>query len=198
MHVCFYFCSVINICSSFSSFSLLSPFLSLSRLVSSFYSYRSDKWKESIILLLLSFLFLFSLSFSLFFFFFFSQPKILPASVHTHIYQSEEMRVLTRRRFFFFFFLYWPNLAPILLLSWFFYSLLHMPTYKNRVCVYIHTHKKESMPSIYIEEQCTILSTHSSISLLPLRLILIYIYRYSSVCRGIHFFMYVQNGSINM
>jgi hypothetical protein len=29
-----------------------------------------------------------------------SQPKILPASVHTHIYQSEEVRVLARRFFF--------------------------------------------------------------------------------------------------
>jgi hypothetical protein len=30
-----------------------------------------------------------------------SQPKILPASVHIHIYQSEEVRVLAHRFFFF-------------------------------------------------------------------------------------------------
>jgi hypothetical protein len=46
------------------------------------------KGKKPSFLLLLSFL---SLSLS--------QPKILPASVYTHIYQSEEVRVLARRFF---------------------------------------------------------------------------------------------------
>jgi hypothetical protein len=53
---------------------------------------------------------------------------------------------------------------------------LHMPTYKNRVCIYIHTHKKEST-IVYIEERCTILYTYSLIFLRLL--ILIYKCRYS-------------------
>lgn len=175
MHIDFYSCSVINICSSSFSLSLFLALL-LSLALSSgiffflFLSIREIERKHRIIPVVFSF------SLSLFLLLSLSQPKILPASVHTHIYQSEEMRVLTHR--FFFFSLYWPNLAPILLLSWFFYSLLHMPTYKNRVCIYIHTHKKESNQSVYIEERCTILSTHafvdisSSSSSSPSRLLL--------------------------
>jgi hypothetical protein len=109
------------------------------------------KGKKSIILLLLSFL-----SFSLFL----SRKYFL--LLYIHIYQSEEVRTLTRR---FFFLLYWPNLAPTLLLSWFFYSLLRMPTYKNRVCIYIHTYQKESSV-VYIQERCTILYSYSLVFLL--------------------------------
>jgi hypothetical protein len=72
MHACFYSCSVIIVCSSFS---LLFFFLSLYWYLL-FVLIDHRKGKKGIILLLLSFL---SLSLS------FSQPKILPASVHTYI-----------------------------------------------------------------------------------------------------------------
>jgi hypothetical protein len=68
----------------FSSSSSSSLFL-----VSPFRPYRSQKRKEAIIFIAV----VLSLSLSL------SQPKILPASVYTHIYQSEEVRVLARRFF---------------------------------------------------------------------------------------------------
>ena len=89
----FYSCSVIIICSSFSF--LL--FFASSLLVSSFRPYRSQKRKESIILIPVVFLYIYlSLPRSSLL----SQPKILPASVHIHIYQSEEVRVLAHRFFF--------------------------------------------------------------------------------------------------
>lgn len=121
MHICFYSCSVINICSS--SFSLfLALFFSLSLaivwyllLLFVLIDQRNGK-KASYYCCCL--FFFFSLSLFLFSSFSFSQPKILPASVHTHIYQSEEMRVLTHRFFFLLLVLakFSPNITIILIL----------------------------------------------------------------------------------
>jgi hypothetical protein len=67
--------------------------------------------------------------------------------IHIHINQKicEYSRVV-----FFFFFLYWPNLEPTLFL----YPDSSIPTYKNRVCIYI---QKGIISGIYIQEHCTIL-----------------------------------------
>ena len=126
-----------------SLFSILFAFVFL---ISSSRPYRSPKRKGSIISLLLSFFISLSI--------FLSRKYFLLLYIHTYIYtyQSEEVRTLTHRSYFFFF-TRWPNLAPPLLLSWLFYSLLHMHMYKNRVCIYIYiyTHKKESSV-VYIQE----------------------------------------------
>jgi len=152
MHVCFYPCSVIIICSSFSFLFLFSlRFLSLYwYLLFVLIDHRKGK-KASYYCCCL-----------------FSLSAENTSCFCTYIYINQKKCECLRAVFFFF--LYWPNLAPTLLLSWFFYSLLHMPTYKNRVCIYIHTHKKEST-MVYIEGRCTILYTYPLIFLL---IILIY------------------------
>jgi hypothetical protein len=69
----------------------------------------------------------------------------------------------------FFFSLYWPNLAPTLLLSWCFYSLLYTCLRTRIECVYTYTRTKRNQRwYIYINERCTILYTYSLIFLLPI------------------------------
>lgn len=140
MHACIYSCSVIIICSSFSLLILCFFFL-FGIFVSSLSITEKERRHRFIAVV---FFFSLALSFS-------SAENTSCCCIYAYINQKKCERWRA------FFFLYWPNLALILILSWFFYSLLHMPTYKNRPCIYIYyTNKKESS-MVYIRERCIII-----------------------------------------
>jgi len=120
----FYSCSVIIICSLFSSFS-----------ISSFRPYR-EKRKKRKHRFYWSCLFSLSLSFpaentSCFCIYIYINQKICECS--RAVFSSPSSS------------LYWPNLEPTL----FYYSDSSIPTYKNRVCIYTYK-KKSSVVYIYI------------------------------------------------
>lgn len=96
------------------------------------------------------FFFSLSLSFSL------SRKYFLLLYIYTYIYQSEEVRVLTRRFFLLVLAKFSPDITIILILL---FPFVYMPTYKNRVCIYVHTHKKESA-MVYIYKRAMYDSLH--------------------------------------